>query len=497
MSRDAAGAVSSKPARGSPKPVELEAIASRVRAIEVVGPSQGVRVRRAVYDHRRLDPPGSGGGDLFCCLVGERNDGHELAGRAVEHGAVALLVEHCVDVMAEVPQVVVGNGRGRPAMAEAACLLEGDPASSLVTVGVTGTNGKTTTTYLVRAILERHGWPTAVVGTLGGPRTTPEAPELQATFRRAVAAGRTAVALEVTSHALAQHRADGYRHDVAVFTNLSQDHLDYHHTMEAYFEAKALLFCEGHARAGVVNGDDRYGRRLLERARIPLSAFSIEEAGSLELGASESRFVLRGEPVHLKLAGELNVRNAVAAAAAARALGIDDATIARGLSEAGQVPGRFEAVANALSLPVLVDYAHTPAGLTEALRTARQAVPGGRVIVVFGAGGDRDHEKRPLMGKAATRLADLVIITSDNPRHEDPLAIIEEVRAGCSGGVEVVVEADRHLAIEVALRRALPGDVVLVAGKGHETTQQVGEDYLPFDDRVAVREIARTVAAEG
>lgn len=201
--------------------------------------------------------------------------------------------------------------------------------------------------------------------------------------------------------------------------------------------------------------------------------------------------------MHLKLAGELSVRNAVAAAAAARALGIDDATIARGLSEAGPVPGRFEPVANALSLPVLVDYAHTPAGLTEALRTARQSVSGGRVIVVFGAGGDRDHEKRPLMGEAASQLADLVIITSDNPRHEDPLAIIEEVRAGCSGGVEIVVEADRHLAIEVALRRALPRDVVLVAGKGHETTQQVGDDYLPFDDRAVVREIARTVAAEG
>lgn len=273
MSRDAAAAVSSKPASGPPKPVELQALASRVGAIEIMGPSQGVRVRRAVYDHRRLEPS-TGAGDLFCCLVGEHDDGHEFAVRAAEHGAVALLVEHPVNITAEVPQIpqiVVGEGRGRPAMAEAACLLAGDPASSLVTVGVTGTNGKTTTTYLVSAILERHGWPTAVVGTLGGSRTTPEAPELQAALRRAVASGRVAVALEVTSHALAQHRADGYRHDVAVFTNLSQDHLDYHHTMEAYFEAKALLFREEHARSGVINADDGYGRRLLERRDTALS----------------------------------------------------------------------------------------------------------------------------------------------------------------------------------------------------------------------------------
>jgi len=489
-----AATVSTKPERGRAPSVDLRAVVARVGARQLLGADRPVGVRRVVFDHRRVEPAAAdGSGDLFCGLPGEHSDGRSYAAEAVGRGAVALLVERPVEA-ADRPQVVVGDGGARRAMAEAACLVEGDPAAVLTTVGVTGTNGKTTTTYLVRSILQAHGWPTAVVGTLAGPRTTPESPDLQASLRRAVDAGMRAVALEVTSHGLVQHRVDGYRHDVAVFTNLSQDHLDYHGTMDAYFEAKAQLFTPEHARAGVVNADDDHGRLLLSRrSGVPLTPFSLADATDLALEVDGSFFRLRGEPVRLRLAGELNVRNAVAAAAAARALGVDDAAIARGLSEASQVPGRFETVPNALSLAVVVDYAHTPAGLAAALSTARRTGPG-RVVVVFGAGGDRDHDKRPLMGEAACAGADVVVLTSDNPRHEDPLAIIEQVRRGCGGAAELVVEPDRRAAIEVALRVARPGDVVLVAGKGHETTQQLGDDFLPFDDRLVVAELASELA---
>lgn len=492
MSPEPAGTVSHRARPGHPAGVELRAVVARVAPRELLGADRPVRVRRVVYDHRRLERPApDGSGDLFCCLPGDRTDGHLYAADAVKRGAVALLVERPVREAGGSPQVVVGEGHGRKAMAEAACLVENDPAAELVTVGVTGTNGKTTTTWLLRAVLQSHGWPTVVVGTLGEGRTTPESPDLQARFRRAVEDGVRAVALEVTSHGLVQHRVDGYRHDVAVFTNLSQDHLDYHKTMDAYFEAKALLFSPEHARLGVVNADDERGRRLLSRRDVvPLAPFSLGDATDLELGRRDSSFRLRGVEVRLHLAGELNVRNAVAAAAAARALGVDDATIARGLSEATQVPGRFETVPTSLSITAVVDFAHTPAGLSEALKAARHAAEGHRVIVVFGAGGDRDHEKRPLMGEAACRGADVVVLTSDNPRHEDPLVIIEEVLSGCGGTAELVVEPDRRAAIAAGLGAALPGDVVLVAGKGHETTQQVGDMHLPFDDRLVIAELA-------
>jgi UDP-N-acetylmuramoyl-L-alanyl-D-glutamate--2,6-diaminopimelate ligase len=291
-----------------------------------------------------------------------------------------------------------------------------------------------------------------------------------------------------------QHRADGYRHDVAVFTNLSQDHLDYHKTMEAYFEAKALLFEPEHAKAGVVNEDDPYGRRLLDRrSGVPLEGFALSDAEGLELSTGGSTFVLRGEKVELGLVGLPNVYNALAAAAAASLVGIDPATVAGGLSAATVVPGRFEPVPNALEVPVVVDYAHTPAGLRSVLEVVRQSAQG-RVVVVFGAGGDRDRTKRPMMGRVACELADVVVITSDNPRHEDPMAIIAEVRAGCAAPAKTLVEPDRRQAIAIALAEAHPGDVVVVAGKGHETTQQVGDELLSFDDRTVVAELAALLA---
>jgi UDP-N-acetylmuramoyl-L-alanyl-D-glutamate--2,6-diaminopimelate ligase len=334
-----------------------------------------------------------------------------------------------------------------------------------------------------------------VIGTLGGARTTPESPDLQRQFAGAVARGQQAVALEVTSHALVQHRVDGYTHDVAVFTNLSQDHLDFHVTMERYFEAKSILFQPEHARTGVVNVDDPYGRRLMASAGIPVTGFGLADATELDMGLEGTRFVLDHQPVRLHLTGEPNVRNAIAAAAAARALGVSAATVAEGLSAATGVPGRFERVANELGLPVIVDYAHTPSALQDALGAIRLLAADGRLIVVFGAGGDRDREKRPLMGSAATQLADVAILTSDNPRHEDPLVIIDEVKAGCDGPAELLVEADRRRAIGLALRLAQPGDVVVVAGKGHERTQQIGDEMTEFDDRVVVASEAARLAA--
>jgi UDP-N-acetylmuramoyl-L-alanyl-D-glutamate--2,6-diaminopimelate ligase len=440
-------------------------------------------------------------GDLFCCLPGAHRDGHDFAPAAREAGAVAFLCERDLgDAAGGAAQLIVGAGHAREAMAHAACLVAGDPSTKLLTIGVTGTNGKTTTTYLLCSILWQAGYAPGLVGTLSGARTTPEAPDLQDRLELfgILAEGerrRGAVALEVTSHALVQHRVDGFVHDVAVFTNLSQDHLDYHGTMEAYFEAKTLLFTPDHARRAVVNVGDEHGRRLAERAEIPTEGFSIDDADKLELRADGSRFVLRGHEVALPLVGRFNIENALAAAAAARAAGIGDEAIAEGLSTAHPVPGRLELVPNALGLTAVVDYAHTPAGLEQACTTLKQIRAGdGRLVIVFGAGGDRDHEKRRPMGHAASSHADLAVVTTDNPRHEDPNAIIDEIVAGCDGGAEVHVEPDRRAAIGLGLSLADRGDVVLVAGKGHETTQQIGDEYLEFDDRVVIAEEAERLA---
>ncbi len=475
----------------SPDPeIPLEVFVERISPGRIIGEVAGIVVSSVTYDHRNVRP-----GALHCCLPGEHFDGHEFASAAARAGAVGFVCERpLADVPPESVQLLVGQGGARPAMALAACVLWGDPASSLKTVGVTGTNGKTTTTYFLRSVLDEHGWPTAVIGTLGGPRTTPESPDLQRALASARDGSRTAVALEVTSHALMQHRLDGYRHDVAVFTNLSQDHLDYHGTMEAYFAAKARLFTPEHARQAVVNADDPFGQQLLAEASIPTGSFSLAEADELEVGLEESHFRLAGEPVRVRPGGEINVRNALAAAAAARAMDVPAATIAAGLSAAEAPSGRLEPVANDLGLEIVVDYAHTPAGLAEILAAARAEAERhrGRVLVVFGCGGDRDRAKRPIMGSVATHLADVAVLTSDNPRDEDPLAIIREVWTGCDGSARLIVEPDRRLAIATALSAALAGDVVVVAGKGHETVQEIGDRSLAFNDRaVIVEELAR------
>jgi UDP-N-acetylmuramoyl-L-alanyl-D-glutamate--2,6-diaminopimelate ligase len=463
----------------------------------VAAAAGGVGVRRrgsdgdpdvldVVHDTRRVGP-----GALFCCVPGSTVDGHDLAPAAVEAGAVALLVERPLDVA--VPQLEVEDVRR--ALGPVAAAFWGHPSRDLAVVGVTGTSGKTTVTHLVQAVLDAAGRPCGVIGTLSGARTTPEAPELQSLLASERAAGRRAVAMEVSSHGLDQHRVDATRFAVGVFTNLSQDHLDYHRTMEEYFEAKARLFTPELCERAVVCTDNPWGERLLDIVEIDAQPYSIDDVDDLVIGPGGAQFTWQGQKVDLGLAGRFNVTNAVAAATTAAVLGVPPATIAGGLSAASPVPGRFEAVDAGQPFAVLVDYSHKPDALAQAIASARElADDGRRVIVVFGCGGDRDAAKRPLMGRVAGELADRVIITSDNPRSEDPRAIISAVRDGVPPGASVATELDRRRAIETALHEAGPGDVVLIAGKGHETTQTIGDERLPFDDRVVARDALASIS---
>jgi UDP-N-acetylmuramoyl-L-alanyl-D-glutamate--2,6-diaminopimelate ligase len=460
---------------------DLLAAAPAVRAREVLGDDR-VAVRAVARDSRAVTP-----GSLFACVVGAQQDGHDHAAAAVAAGAVALLVERRLSI--PVPQVLVGDSR--VAVGELAAALLGRPSDSLVVVGVTGTTGKTTTTHLLHAILEHHGWRTALVGTLGGARTTPEAVELQTLLARERDAGTQAVVMEVSSHALALSRVAGTTYRAAVFTNLGTDHLDFHGTPERYFAAKASLFTPGRARVGVVNVGDPHGRLLADAAQIPVVPWTPGDARVVRAGAASLEMDWRGERLAAALGGEFNVANVVAAATTALELGIPVHHIVAGLAAARPVPGRFESVSTAHPFSVVIDYAHTPDALAAVLDAARAAAaPGARVIAVFGCGGNRDASKRPEMGRVAAARADVVILTTDNPRDERAADISAAVRAGTAGGRAVVREIeDRRTAIAAAVAEARPGDVVLVAGKGHERTQTVGYRELPFDDAEVAREV--------
>ncbi len=492
--------------------MRLEELVAGAEGALIVGDSS-VEVADLAYDSRKVGP-----GTLFFCVPGEKVDGHEFAAGAIEDGAVGLVVERELEV--DVPQVVVGDARA--AMAPLAARFWGDPTAELRVVGVTGTNGKTTTAFLVREILEGAGVSCGLLGTVkqvvGGveeevERTTPEAIDLQATFRRMLDRGDGACAMEVSSHALALHRADAIHFEVALFTNLTQDHLDFHADMEDYFAAKRRLFEVGPGTA-IVNVDDPYGRRLAgefdcltfsaEGADADYSAhdvsfdtsgakFTVALPGLGSTGrkvdsTSTNRPVGGGVEVRTGMPGHFNVANALGAFAAARALGVEADVAAAGLARAGRVPGRFEPIEEGQGFAVLVDYAHTPDSLENALKAARRLTEG-RLIAVFGAGGDRDRDKRPKMGRAGAELADLAVVTSDNPRSEDPAAIVAEVVAGTGGGAALEVEVDRRAAIALALERAEPGDTVVIAGKGHEQGQEFeGGRKVPFDDREVARE---------
>jgi UDP-N-acetylmuramoyl-L-alanyl-D-glutamate--2,6-diaminopimelate ligase len=444
-------------------------------------------------DNRLVEP-----GTLFFCVPGFTRDGHDFAPDAVARGASALVVER--ELGLGVPEVRVPNVR--EAMAPIAARFHGDPTARLRVVGITGTNGKTTSAFLIRELLEAAGRPTALLGTVksvvGGveaplARTTPEAVDLQRAFAQMLDAGDEACAMEVSSHALSLHRADAIHWAAAVFTNLTQDHLDFHPTMEDYFLAKRRLF-EAEPEVVVLNVDDAYGQRLRDELgrgiTIGIDSDADLRASDVRMTMSGADFVADGLRLRSPLPGRFNVLNVLGAVAVARALGVDDATIERALPHAAPVPGRFQPVDEGQGFAVLVDYAHTPDSLENVLRAARE-LTARQVIVVFGAGGDRDRGKRPLMGEIAARLADEVLVTSDNPRSEDPEAIVAQIVAGIDRE-DVRVEVDRRAAIEQAVALAADGDVVVIAGKGHEQGQEFADGHkIPFDDATVAREALR------
>ena len=478
-------------------PDERPDLTAHTSTLDIVG--SGV-----THDSRQVTP-----GSVFVALKGFKSDGIDFAPQAIASGAAAIVAERVPDSPSSVPWIVVGDARLALALLAAECF--GHPSREMQVLGITGTNGKTTTGYLVSAIFEAAGITCGLMGTVtyrvgarefAATRTTPEAPDVQGLMRQMVEAGCGACVMEVSSHALALRRVDGITFAAGIFTNLTRDHLDFHADMEDYFAAKRRLFemlPEG--APAVVNVDDPRGAALAESVARPVTyainrpadvtpgplSFSL---GGLEFDARTPQGIVR---VQSKLVGRPNVYNILAAVAAAGALGVPLAGIAAGLKELPGVPGRFEVTSSAADdITVVVDYAHTDDALRNLLETARP-LAGRRLITVFGAGGDRDRTKRPLMGMVAARLSDVVVVTSDNPRSEDPVRIIDEVKRGAEpetrqGGAEVLTIVDRRDAIARAVESAAPGDVVLIAGKGHEKYQEIDGRALPFDDVAVARE---------
>jgi UDP-N-acetylmuramoyl-L-alanyl-D-glutamate--2,6-diaminopimelate ligase len=451
--------------------MQLERLIAALAPTDVVG-GGALEIRELAYDARAV-PRDS----LFFCVPGEKADGHDFAAQAVASGAVALVVERRLDL--DAPQLVVPSVR--EAMPKAAVEFFGDPTAELPVLAITGTNGKTTTAYLLWSILEAAGRKPALLTNVErrvGDQVrevglnTPESIDLQRLFREMVDAGNGACVMEATSMASVKGRLEGTRFAVLVFTNLTQDHLDFHETMNAYFEAKRRLFVQ--AEQAVINVGDEYGQRLAREVPDAVTFSPDDGLGGIDL----------------KLPGRFNAENALAAAAAARAVGIAEETIKQGIEAVDRVPGRFDRVDEGQPFTVLVDYAHTPGALESALESARELTRG-RLICVFGAGGDRDRAKRPLMGQVVTGLADVALVTSDNPRSEDPAAIAGEV----VDGLDLDVELDRRAAIERAIELAREGDVVVIAGKGHEQGQEIGGRKLPFDDREVAQETLRRLRA--
>ena len=438
-------------------------------------------------DSRQVKP-----GDLFFCVPGAVHDGHDFAADAIHRGAAGLVVERLLGW--ECPQILAESVRR--AMGPMSALFHGHPSRSMILVGVTGTNGKTTVCHLLGSVLAAAGLRAETLGTLSGALTTPDALGLQHQLARWRSAGVEAVVMEASSHALHQHRVDGVRYKASVFTNLTAEHLDYHRTIEEYFAAKARLFSPELSDQAVVNQSDEHGRRLMAEARIPTVAYD-PRALRVEPTADGLTMQWRGRQARIPLIGRFNAANALAAAEAALALGVEVPEVVAGLEAAVPVPGRFERVETHHPFTIVVDYAHTPDALVQALTAARELLSGGgRLRVVFGCGGDRDPAKRPQMGRVAVDLADEAVITSDNPRSEDPEAIIADVLAGVppsSGGV--LAQPDRRAAIARSLADASEGDVVVIAGRGHEACQAAGGREVPFDDRVVVRELLEAMEA--
>ena len=449
---------------------------------EVVG--EDSVVTDVVHDSRQVVA-----GALFCCIGGENEDGHEFAEQAIRDGATALVVDHVLPI--DAPQVVVRDVR--MSMGLMAAALRNFPSTRMHVVGVTGTNGKTTTAHVLAEILRAHGWKTEVIGTLTSTRTTPESTDLQRLLNEYENTGVQAVVMEVTSHALELHRVAGTTFEVSVFTNLSQDHLDFHFTMEKYFSAKAKLFTDGYSACGVINRDDVHGRLLLDTMTIDSMSYGLSDVTQVRMDARHIEYECDGVQMHAQLGGQFNVMNSLAAISAARVLGISLAEIAEGLSQAAAVPGRFESIDAGQSFDVVVDSAHTPDALERVLDSSRSLMSEtGKLIVVFGCGGDRDAQKRQPMGEIAGAKADVVIITSDNPRSESGAEIAAQINAGvrASDSHKVLcTELDRRAAIGKAFSIAQLGDVVVIAGKGHESTQTIGTETFPFNDAQVAREL--------
>ncbi len=486
--------------------MRLSELAAELDGARVVGsPAAAASVTSVVYRSGAAVP-----GCLFACLRGERVDGHDFAGDAVERGAAALIVERALAL--PVPQLVVRDSRLAAALSAAA--VEGHPSSAIDVIGITGTNGKTTSAFLMASVLAGAGRRAGLLGTvearIGGhvapvSRTTPESADLQRLLARMRDAGDDACVMEVSSHALVQRRVAGVRFSAALFTNLTRDHLDYHADAEDYFAAKRRLFVrprsEGPDPPAAVNVDDPFGRRLA--AEVGALGFGRAEGADVrvvaaELGATGLRATLatpRGPlDVASPLRGGFNVQNVAGVVALGEVLGLDHDAVARGIAELPGVPGRFEAIDRGQPFQVIVDYAHTPDSLENVLVSARELAGDRRVLTVFGCGGDRDRGKRSQMGDAARRLADVAVVTSDNPRGEEPLAIIGEVLQGARGGpAEIEVCEDRRAAIALAVGRASAGDVVVIAGKGHEQGQERHGRVAPFDDRDVAREVIEEV----
>ena len=485
--------------------MQLKTLAGAIAVRQVIGPLDRA-VESIAYDSRRVQRNG-----LFVALRGERNDGHEFTGQAIEKGASVIVAER-EEKNPRVTCLVVENTRS--ALADLAATFYGQPARRLKLAAVTGTNGKTTTTFLIKHICEKAGLRCGLIGTvryeigervLPAARTTPESLDLQELLAQMANASCRAAAMEVSSHALAQERIRGLEWDVAVFTNLTQDHLDYHGTMENYFESKAKLFTQlaqqqkKREPVAVVNMDDRYGEQLLDKIdkKISVITFGMGVRADfrasnyrMEFGGTSYQLDARGKSylVRVPLIGRFNVANSMAALAAANALGLNLREAVLSLGKSPQVPGRLEMVPAKRQFQVFVDYAHTPDALVNVLKTLRELEPG-RLITVFGCGGDRDRQKRPLMGRIADQNADYSIITSDNPRKEDPNAIISEIEKGF-GSDRYEKVAERAEAIARAIALAQPRDIILIAGKGHETYQEFADHTVPFDDiQVARRAI--------
>lgn len=494
--------------------IPLAGLISNLNDKKVVGPDT-VAIKGMTYDSRRVEP-----GDLFFCLPGAKADGHDFAPQALARGAAAFVVERELPLEG-VTQIIVPDSRR--AMADLAATFYGHPARQLRMIGVTGTNGKTTTTYLIKAILEKAGFGVGLIGTIQsliGTRvipvknTTPESLDLQYLLRQMVDAKLKYAVMEVSSHALSIGRVVGCEYDTAVFTNLTRDHLDFHRTFDNYAAAKALLFTglgnnaqKPGAKTAVINMDDDYGTFMAGQTNVPVLTYGVERDGMI--GAKNVQVTARGTSftavtpqgeieLRLKITGMFNVYNVLAAIGAALAEGIPPETIKTALEEFNSVAGRFELVEAGQDFAVVVDYAHTPDGLENILQTAKKFIQG-KIIVVFGCGGDRDRTKRPIMGALAARYADFTVITSDNPRSEEPVSIMREIEKGLReegiGPDQYVMIADRTEAIRAAINKAQTDDIVLIAGKGHETYQILKERTIPYDDREVARGILKEMKA--